>query len=65
MKQLSGRVVSEVLFALGHWVSLPMCRFDWAWLYPVYNKLMIWSSDVQDWAGNDLPWTKETKQNEN
>jgi hypothetical protein len=35
-----------------------MSRFDWAWLYPVYHRLMIWSCDIQDWAGNDLPWTK-------
>jgi hypothetical protein len=35
-----------------------MSRFDWAWLYPVYSWLMIASSNVQDWAGNDRPWGK-------
>ena len=62
MKQLVARVASEVLFVLGHWVSLPMCRFDWSWLYPVYHRLMIWSCDIQDWAGNDQPWTKVKEQ---
>jgi len=58
MKKIVARAVSEVLYCVGDWVSRPMSRFDWAWLYPVYHRLMIWSYDIQDWAGNDLPWTK-------
>lgn len=23
-------------------------------LYPVYNRLMLWSGDLNDWAGLDL-----------
>jgi hypothetical protein len=58
MKKLLARVASEVLYCVGDWVSRPMSQFDWAWLYPVYRWLMIASSNVQDWAGNDQPWGK-------
>jgi hypothetical protein len=58
MKKLLARVASEVLYCVGDWVSRPMSQFDWAWLYPVYSWLMIASSNVQDWAGNDQPWGK-------
>ena len=56
MKKLLGRVVSEVLWYLGDWVSLPMIYWDWAWIYPVYNWLMDSSHRVQVWSGNDGPW---------
>jgi len=58
IKKFLARAVSEVLYCVGDWVSRPMSRFDWAWLYPVYSWLMIASSNVQDWAGNDQPWGK-------
>ena len=35
-----------VLFWIGDKISIPMCKWDWAFLYPIYNKLMIWSSDL-------------------
>ena len=57
MKQLIGRVVSEVLWYLGDWIHYPMIWFDWAWIYPGYNCLMIWSDDIQQWAGIDGKWT--------
>ena len=56
MKQVVGRVVSEVLYCLGDWVSRPMSHWDWDWLYPAYNWLMDASHGVQVWAGNDVPW---------
>lgn len=37
--------VSWSLYCLGHLVSLPMRR--WGHLYPIYNKLMLWSDSVQ------------------
>lgn len=58
MKKIIGRVLSEVLFYLGHWISFPMSWFDWAWLYPMYSQLMCWSCNVQNWAGNNKPWEK-------
>ena len=56
MKQLVGRIASETLFYLGHWVHFPMVWFDWAWLYPVYSGLMNASHNIQTWAGNAGPW---------
>jgi hypothetical protein len=55
MKKFIGCVVSRVLYWLGDLVSKPMDRFDWAWLYPIYNRLMISSLLVQDWARNTTP----------
>ena len=61
MKKVFVRIVSEILYLLGDWVSYPMAYLDWGWLYPTYSKLMGWSGDVQDWAGNDKPWSKVKK----
>lgn len=58
MKKIVARIASEMLYYLGDWVSYPIYWFDWAWLYPTYNKLMTWSCNIQDWAGNNKPWTK-------
>ena len=57
--KLLSRILSEVLYYLGHCICFPMVWFDWAWVYPTYSRLMCWSCDVQDWAGNKLPWKKE------
>jgi hypothetical protein len=57
MKKLIGYILSWVLYCLGDLVSRPMNWFEWAWwLYPVYNRLMICSYDVQEWGGNFGPW---------
>lgn len=57
MRKVVGYVVSWILFWLGDIVSRPM---NWVecmwWLYPAYNKLMLWSSSVQDWSGANGPW---------
>lgn len=58
MRRTIGYIVSWILFWIGDLVSKPMDRFDWAWLYPVYNRLMISSLLVQDWAKNITPWGK-------
>lgn len=44
-----------ILYHLGDMISHPMTKFDWAWLYTIYSKLMIWSSDL-DTEGKI--WTK-------
>jgi len=62
IKKIFARVASEVLYYLGHWISFPMHWFDWCWIYPTYNCLMCWSSDIQDWAGNNKPWEKINEQ---
>jgi hypothetical protein len=64
MKKLLARIASEVLYYLGHWISFPMQWFDWGWIYPTYNRLMCWSSNIQDWAGNNKPWEQAKEQNE-
>ena len=39
-------ILSKLLYMLGHLVSV-FLYCDWlCFLYPVYNKLMIWSSDL-------------------
>lgn len=43
-----------LLFCVGHVVSRPMNWFDWGWLYPAYNRLMVWSSDIQ--GSGPGPW---------
>ena len=58
IKKVFARILSEVLYYLGHWISFPMYWFDWYWIYSIYNKIMLWSSEIQDWAGNDKPWIK-------
>ena len=51
MKKIMGYILSWTLYWLGDFISKPMHYFDWACLYPVYNRLMIWSADAQDWSG--------------
>lgn len=41
------RVLSWLLYGLGHVLSMAMTRWDWSWLYPHYNRLMKLSSKVQ------------------
>jgi hypothetical protein len=48
-------VLAYALYWAGDWISRVMCYFDWAWLYPIYSRLMIWSSDL-DTKGKI--WTK-------
>jgi hypothetical protein len=62
MKQLIGRVASETLYYLGHWIHYPMIWWNWSWIYPLYNYLMDCSHRAQVWSGNNVgPWstTKE------
>ena len=56
MKNIVGYIISWSLYWLGDLISRPMQWFDWDWLYPVYNQLMLTSSNIQNWAGNKGPW---------
>jgi hypothetical protein len=58
MRKFIGCILSRVLYWLGDLVSKPMDRLDWAWLYPLYNRLMISSLLVQDRTKNTSPWCK-------
>lgn len=55
MKKVIAWPIAEGLYWLGHLVSRPMYRWDsFAWLYPAYNNLMLWSLRVNDWGGLDI-----------
>ena len=41
-------MLAYIAYYLGHWISFPMHWYDWGWLYPVYNRLMIWSAELDD-----------------
>lgn len=63
MRKLLAYVPCHACYWLGHAVSIPMERFDLGWLYPTYNRLMIASSDLSDWAGLGV-WTECTHDEE-
>lgn len=62
IKQIVGRVASEICFFLGDMACRPMNWIDAEWVsnifYPIYNYLMNSSHQIQSWAGNDKPWGK-------
>lgn len=49
-------ILSVSLWAAGHMVSKVMNNGVLYWLYPLYNRLMMWSVDVEDWAGVSIMW---------
>lgn len=57
IKKLIAYLLSWSLYWLGDGVSRIMHLANiFGILYPIYNTLMIWSGNVQDWAGNETPW---------
>ena len=60
MRKAVGWLVTWILYWIGDAVSRPMNWFDWAWLFPAYNRLMLWSYGVKVWAGNVTPWICNT-----
>jgi hypothetical protein len=59
MKKIIAWPLTWSLFWAGDFISKPLHYFNWWWLYPVYNRLMISSADVQDWGNLDGPWDKK------
>lgn len=60
-RRFIGWIAAWTLYGLGHMVSRLLSWWDWAdfmapILYPAYNRCMLASSDVQDWAGIKGPW---------
>ena len=39
-------MVAYILYYIGDWISRPMIRYDWGWLYPIYNSIMLLSSEL-------------------
>ena len=53
------KYVERIYYTLGDWVSIPMERFDWGWLHPLYSYLMMKSYhidekyDLGQWTANE------------
>jgi len=58
IKKIIAYVPMRIFFYLGHWISIPIHKYDLGRLYLVYNTLMGWSFRLNEWAGFDY-WTKE------
>lgn len=57
MKKLTAYIVSPILYGLGHSTSVIMMHVGLlSFLYPIYNKLMLASCDIEDWAGVEVMW---------
>lgn len=58
MKKMIAYIGSWVCYWLGHWTSLIMHLAEiFGYLYFVYNTLMCWSVDIQDWGDiENGPW---------
>jgi hypothetical protein len=61
MKVLTAYVVSFCCYWLGHGISRVMDNAVLYRLYPIYNRLMIWSGDVEEWAGIEFMWSEPVK----
>lgn len=58
MKKIIGWPIAHLLYILGDCIARLMNACNGlSFLYPIYNRLMLWSCDVNDWAGLSL-WTK-------
>lgn len=51
-------LLSIPLWVVGHAISKVMNNGVLYWLYPAYNRLMIWSGNIEDWAGVEIMWRK-------
>lgn len=57
IKKVFAYLLSWTLFWMGDFVSKIMNLHDFlGHLYPIYNKLMCKSYDIQHWADNETPW---------
>ena len=56
MKKIIAWPITWLFFWMGDLISRIMHYFDWGLLYPVYNKLMWWSVEIQEWANVKGPW---------
>jgi len=58
MKVAFAMFASAMLYGAGHAVSRVFMLWDWSatFLYPIYNRLMTASVDVEDWAGISFMW---------
>jgi cytochrome oxidase assembly protein ShyY1 len=59
IKRAIGRILSESLYFVGDLISYPMTWYGLAWIYPIYNCIMLWSDSIQTWSGASGPWTRK------
>jgi len=58
LRRAAGVFGSAVCYAIGHLISrLFLAHDSMAFMYPLYNRLMISSADVEDWAGIEFMWS--------
>lgn len=50
--------LSVPMFCIGHMLSKIMWLWDFSavFLYRPYSRLMIWSAEVEEWAGVEIMW---------
>ena len=58
MKKIIAYIPMHICFWVGHWVSIPMYKYDLSSLYFTYNSLMGWSHDLSEWAQLDF-WVED------
>jgi len=58
MKKLIGYIGAYGCYYIGDFFCRIGYKLDYLFLYNLYNKFMLWSSDIQDWAKLDKPWKK-------
>lgn len=59
IRRYFGFPTAWLLYWIGHGLSLLMQRDAFAFLYPAYNRAMLWSAGICDWAGGAggrWPW---------
>jgi len=56
MKKIIAYIGSYLFYSLGHMSSLLMKLYPGFW--SLYQKLMVTSIKIQDWAGLDKPWKR-------
>lgn len=61
MKVIAAYVASFACYWLGDAISRVMNNKAACMLYPIYNRLMCWSGDVEEWAGIEFMWREPIK----
>jgi len=57
--------LSKGLYLIGHWISIPMYKFDLGFLYPSYVFFMHYSGEIQEYSGLDGPWNTPERTDNN
>jgi hypothetical protein len=55
-------LLSRILYVIGDWISITTMRWGDGYGYPLYNKIMLWSVDL-DTHGKVWKFVKNKKAN--